>query len=726
MRWMLHGITKIASSKWGAKGFLAGWIVLAVVLTLVAPSAQDHATSVADSGLPDDAQSVIGGQLESDYFDEQEGLPALLVYEKDGSFERGDLDVIGEFTSDVHDQSLDKVEAILPFEHFPDDAQMEFVSEDETTLVIPLFLMNGLESGEVTDTLVKIEELSNQHLSDKGISLYVSGPAGISADATGIFAEANVTLIIISIALIFVLLIVIYRSPILAILPLIGAGIVYQVVDRTLGLAAQSGMEVEAQSLSIMSILLFAALTDYALFIVSRFREELRIRENKFEAMQKAIKEVGVAVFFSGATVIAALLVLFMATFEVYRNFTPVFSIAMVIILLAGITLLPALYVLAGRKAFWPFIPKVDQQPSSSLKVWERISNKVTRKPVISGVLVFVVLLIMATNIFQINFSFNMIKSFPEDMTSRVGIEKLDEKYPPGEFTPTTVIVDTRNGGILDEENIDQLKVALLEQQGVRDIDELEVAEESANLAKFDMWFEKDPYDIQTLNQLETIIENQQELLNSAELSEATLYFIGETAEQVDIKNVNERDLWVVLPLIILVIAGLLLWQTGSIIAPIYMVLTILLSYGASLGISYWIFENILRYENMSYRIPLYTFVFSVALGVDYTIMLVTRIQEEMRRHPIKKAVQLAIQNTGGVISSAGLILAATFAVLMTQPLLELYMFGFTVALGVLLDTFLVRTILVPSIIIKLGKWSFWPRKLHDRNEEKRKDNVAE
>ncbi|WEG19177.1 MMPL family transporter (plasmid) [Alkalihalophilus pseudofirmus] len=707
MKKMVQIISKIITSKWGAKGIIAGWIAIVIILTLVAPPASEHAKSVPVSGLPETAQSVIGNQLESKFYDEQEGTPALFVYTNEGKFGRDELDSVERFTEQVQELGWPEVEAILPFEHVPEEAQSIFLSEDESTLVIPLFLVNGLESSEMSETLSKLEKLSNELLGSTDITLYVSGPAGIAADATGIFANANITLIFISIVLIFVLLIVIYRSPVLALLPLIAAGIVYQVVDRTLGLAGQAGMEIEAQSLSIMSILLFAAITDYALFLTSRFREELQLQENKFIAMQKTVKGVGIAIFFSGATIIGALIVLFLATFQVYRNFAPVFTIAMVIILLAGITLLPAMYLLAGRKAFWPFIPKVEKSNSASLKIWDRISKKVTKKPLVSGLAVLVLFLIMLANVTQVNFSFNLIKSFPEDMPSRIGIELLNEGFLPGEFTPTTAIIDARNTDFVTTERIEKLQAIIADQHGVREVDEIEVSEENEKIVKFDLWFENDPYHINTLNQLEAILNKQQEFLTQVDIPSANMYFIGETAEQVDIKNVNERDLWVLLPLITLVITLLLFWQTKSVIAPLYMVFTILLSYGASLGISYWIFQNLLGHEAISYRIPLYTFVFSVALGVDYSIMLVTRIQEEMRQHSVKKSVQLAIKHTGGVISSAGLILAATFAVLMTQPLLELYMFGFTVALGVLLDTFFVRTILVPAIIIKLDKYSF-------------------
>src|SRR5699024_2870115 len=192
----------------------------------------------------------------------------------------------------------------------------------------------------------------------------------------------------------------------------------------------------------------------------------------------------------------------------------------------------------------------------------------------------------------------------------------------------------------------------------------------------------------------------------------ATLHFAGETAKHADTRAVNDQDTILIVTLITILITILLGFQSRSFIAPLYMMATIILSYFAALGFSIFIFENVFQYDAMSYRILVYSFIFLVALGVDYNIMLISRIKEESRKHPIKKAIELGLARTGGVISSAGIILAATFAVLMTQPILELFMFGFTVAVGVLIDTFLVRTILVPAIMVKLDKWALWPQKV--------------
>lgn len=233
-------------------------------------------------------------------------------------------------------------------------------------------------------------------------------------------------------------------------------------------------------------------------------------------------------------------------------------------------------------------------------------------------------------------------------------------------------------------------------------------------VAKLVLTLKQNPYEVVSLEQMDKLRDKADQIVKDSGLQSvgAKLYFAGETAKTLDIKKTSERDTMLAVILVTIFITILLGVQTRSLIAPLYMISTILLSFLAAMGISLFIFEQFFGYETISYRVPLYTFVFLVALGVDYNIILMSRIKEELRKHPLKKAVVRGLALTGGVISSAGLILAATFGVLTTQPILELFLFGFMVALGILIDTFLVRTILVPALIVLLKRWSFWPKKL--------------
>lgn len=734
MKRFLQWITHLSSSRKGAWITLGIWILVAVLISGVAKTAKTYSTN-GGSGLPNDAASMIAEQNLDQYFQDDRGLPALLVFHRDSKLTENDFSTIGKVTQEIQNQELETIKEVLPFAKLPMTVKQSLLSEDQTTLLVPVMLKTDLEMDEINETVTKINDVSKPLLQNS-LELKITGPAGIASDTIAIFSNADIVLLLSTIGLILVLLIIIYRSPLLAIIPLLAAGIVYQVVDRTLGFFGKLGLEIESQSLSIMSILLFAALTDYALFIFSRFKEELKKEENKYTAMRKAMDQVGEPILFSASTVLAAMLILFSAVYKPYQNFAPVFSIAMVIILLAGVTLIPALFALFGRKAFWPSIPRTGQAEQETKSIWWKLARLVTKKPGILGTSVFILLLIGTFYFTTIQFSFNVINSFPKDMQSRQGYELLEEKFSKGDLAPTTVIVKSKSEAFTNEQ-LDQVRNQLLKQSGVEKVTPEFTQKqpqapshpnksgnssttdnnkaEDGKVAKLSLTFKQSPYDLTSIQQLDDIRAKSKQIIKDSGLNEneVEIHFAGETAKQADIREFNVRDTWVVVILVTLLITLLLGFQTRSVIAPLYMIGTILLSYGASMGISLWIINQWMDITAISYRIPLYTFVFLVALGVDYNIMLMSRIKEEVANSSLEEAVQRGVAMTGGVISSAGLILAATFAVLMTQPILELFLFGFTVALGILIDTFLVRTLLVPSIMLKLGKWSLWPMKIN-------------
>lgn len=726
---IIHKITDFSSSKKGAKLVVLFWIILAVVLSGVTEGAKAYKTGLNTTGLPDDAKSVIASEKVDQYFKEDTGVPALLVFYKEEGLTNEDVKKISSISKTIEDEKLDTVKEVVPVYNLPPQALGQFMSENKKAMILPVILKDELERSVMRDTVKEMNGLVKDELGkNSDITFKTTGPAGIVSDMLSLFASADIVLLLSTVVLIFVLLIIIYRSPILALVPLIAAGIINQVVGQTLGFFGKAGMLIESQSLSIMSILLFAVITDYSLFIVSRFKEELVKEENKFVAMKRAMREVSEVIFFSGSTVLAAMLILFAAIYVPYQNFAPIFSVALVIILLAGLTLLPALFVLFGRKSFWPAIPKVGDKKLEKKGFWDKFAAGVTKHPVTSGLVIVVLLVVFSLNVFNIHYSFNLIKSFPEDMESRVGYELLEENYSPGDLAPTKVIIESNEALTIDQ--IKHVQQELEKQDGVAEVtpafsnpmEEARFKEESMRnndqIAKIELTFEKNPYDLETLAQLNKIRDNEKDIIKKAGLADASLHFAGETATQADTKAASDRDTMVVAILITVLITLLLGFQTKSLIAPIYMMITILFSFFAALGISSFIFDKGFGLDAISYRIPLYSFIFLVALGVDYNIMLISRIKEEVKTHPINEAIEIGLAKTGGVISSAGLILAATFAVLITQPIMELYMFGATVAIGILIDTFLVRTVLVPSIMMKLGKWSLWPQKLEVSKEK--------
>jgi RND superfamily putative drug exporter len=668
------------------------WFAATMMLAIFAPGAKEFESSSIAS-LPDDAKSVIAQAKADQYFEASDGTPAILVFQNpNGAVE---LTELSPFLEQL--EQMKGIQAVVPLLQLPPQAIGSFLSEDESTLILPVTFEPSLETKELKTAQEAINDLN---ANTTGYDLYVTGPAGIAVDTLNLFSRADIVLLLSTVGLILVLLVVIYRSPLLALIPLLAAAFVYEVVNQVLGLMGSAGLFINNQTLSIMTILLFAAVIDYSLFVFSRFREELKRVEDKFEAMRAAMRETGLPVFFSGGTVLAAMLVLFFAEYGDYRNFAPIFATTMLIIMFASITLVPALFTWFGRKSFWPYIPKVGDETVKASSFWSRIGRFVVRKPVLSAAVITVFLAASAANLANLQYEFDTMKSFPKDMPSRVGYELLREKFEKGDLAPTTVIYEASEP--VSEEQRQALADLLLEQPLVSQVGFNGSADEG-KVVQFRLTFDESPYAVETMDALETIIEKSDRLLKSRGL-DGSIYFAGETAAKIDDRSVNNRDLPVIVALEAILILALLIVMTQSVRMPLYMMGTILVSFLAALGLGLLLSSLFFDISTISNRVPVYSFVFLVALGIDYNIILISRFLEERKRNPVGKAVEIAVATTGGVISSAGIILAATFAVLMTQPVEVLFVFGFIVAVGILLDTFLIRGILLPSLLVLFEK----------------------
>ncbi len=710
---IVRKIVRFSSSSKGSKITFLVWLAAIVLITAIAPGSSEYEGNVNEGSVKENKPSEIAHELYEEAFPSDDGLTGLLVFHRDDEITREDRVNITEFSKWLSSEDKPKdIEKALPYHEFPETIQNEMYSEDGTTLLFNFTLREGLESKdahEVIDALVaKAEQLKLD------LEVEVTGPAGIAADTIAIFQNADFVLMIATIVLIFILLIVIYRSPLLAIIPLFIAALVYQVVDRIIGFAGmQEWFVVDGAAVSIMLVLLFAVLTDYSLFIFSRYREKLKKYGSKYRSMSEAMYYVSEPIMFSGGTILLAVLTLFTASFKPYNSFAPVFAIAIVVITLAGLTLIPSLFALVGRRAFWPSIPKQSEESKVEKGLWSKVGKLVMKRPGVTASVLTVVFLIGVINVFSINYSFNLMKSFPEDMSSRKGFELLEDHYSAGQLAPIQVLLQTDDKFELNDELVNDMNDVintLKHKEGIESVlperekmtlEELEsMMSEDERTFHFQLVLEENPYEAEALQVVEELRVDEEKLLEGSSFS--SIHFAGQTAEQLDVRSMNTRDIIVIFSLVTLLITGMLRFQTRSLKMAILMMATILFSYVATLGFGWAIFHYVLGFESISYRLPLYTFVFMVALGIDYNIMLVSRITEEAVHYEWTEAVGRGIALTGGVISSAGIILAATFAVLITQPLQELFLFGLTMALGILLDTFLIRGALLPSLFILL------------------------
>ncbi|WP_445321894.1 MMPL family transporter [Paenibacillus sp. FSL H7-0326] len=648
--------------------------------------------------LPDEAQSIIAEQKLAETFPNEQGAPGILVFHNESG--GIDVDEVRQILSGIISANIEGVDSIVDISALPDQALSGFTSEDGSTMIVPMSLEAGLGNSQYSEINDEAYEIGSEIAKDLDTKFYITGPAGIAGDTVKLFEQADLVLLLATIFIILILLIVIYRSPLLAIIPLLATVIVYQVANQSIALMGAAGLEINNSTTSIVSILLFAAVIDYSLFVFSRYREELNKYESKYTAMQHAMRATGEPVFFAGGTVLAAMLILFFTDFRDYQNFAPVFGLAMFIIMLASVTLVPALFTLFGRKAFWPRAPKIGQEQEIKHGIWGPIAKFVVNKPLLIGGIVAVFMVITALNVFNLRYEFDTVKKFPEDLPSRVGYEIVESKFNKGELAPSTVLLESE--AALSEDQINQFLGKLENYEEISSVRTSGITEDTT-AAKFSVALTMNPYSTEAIDFVEELRSQSEAILNELSL-QGDVYFGGVTAKLVDERTTNNSDIVRVVILETILILVLLIVLTRSLKMSIYMIATILISYVSALGLGLFLVDVLFGYDAISTRVPVYAFIFLVALGIDYNIILISRFLEERKTRKVKDALEVAIRNTGGVISSAGVILAATFAALTTMPIADLFVFGFIVAIGILIDTFLVRGMLLPSLILFFEK----------------------
>lgn len=707
---------------------LAVWIMLAGGLSALWPSVNSMERNNA-ANLDDTQPSVIAEQLAEQEFPSDSGIPALTVWTREGGLTDEDYTGLQELTSFFTEHPVEGLELVLPLNQMPLPALKQQASEDGTTWVLPFFFAKGTEIDVMKDGM---EEIRNQaetifgsnpfeaKLGENGLAARVSGPAGISIDASGLFSSADVSLMIATVLIVLILLLLIYRSPILAFIPLIAVGFAYGVAGPILGKMAEQGwITVDSQAISIMTVLLFGAGTDYCLFLISHFRHLLTEEKDKSKALAAAVKGSSGAIAMSGFTVVIALLVLLLAKYGSVQRFGVPFSLSILIMGIASLTLVPALLAILGRASFFPFIPRTPEmqaeraqrrgkpvrQPKPRTSAgW--IGRTVTKRPWTIFIVALIFLGVLATQATRIEYTVDLLSSFPEDTPSREGFAVIADKFTPGELAPVKLMVDTEGQDI-------DLQTVFSSLPYISQVSEPESGKTNSNIRAVELEFNLNPYSNEAMQHLPELREAAESLLADQGIShpQDKVWISGQTATQYDTEHVNARDTEVIIPIVIGLIALLLLVYLRSIVAMVYLILTVVLSYFAALGIGWVVIHDLMGSAAIQGLIPLYAFVFLVALGEDYNIFLISSIWKKRKVMPLKDAIREGVNETGGVITSAGLILAGTFAVLATLPIQALVQFGIIAAVGVLLDTFIVRPFLVPAITMLLGQAAFWPSK---------------
>jgi RND superfamily putative drug exporter len=669
----------------GAKWFVFGaWLLVFFGLNAanIFEKYSDAEQNRSVDYLPSGAESVeVINTVEE--FPSGERFAAVVVYRRDGGLTAADRVLIAEDRRELAQVAT------------AGQPPPPVVSEDRTTALVSVpFEVTG-EGEIVTRDVDGIREVIAD--TPSGLQVEVTGAAGFAADAIDVFDSINGTLVAATALLVFVLLILIYRSPIFWLIPFFSV-IVAEVSSRGMGyLLSELGVTVTGQTSAILTVLVFGAGTDYALLIVARYREELRRQEDKHDAVATAMASAGPPVVASAATVMVALLCLAVAEVEGTAGLALIGALAIGLSALIMCTLLPALLAMCGRRWFWPRIPHFhDEGADATHGTWRRIAEWVGERP--RPVWVGSTALLVVLSIGWVFFSTNLTtgNQFRDPESSTRGQDLVERAFPAGGSAPSTVVVP-------NPLNVRQVQQALLDRDEVAAVGRVETGEPGA---RFDMTLRDDPYAKSTFAQIPDLRET------AKEAGGEDVLIGGPTAEEHDLRESAARDNKVIVPLVLFVVFLILAALLRAVILPVILIATVVLSYFAAVGVGFFFFEFLFDFPGADPSLPLWTFVFLVALGIDYNIFLLARVREEAQRYGTRPGMVRGLAVTGGVITSAGIVLAGTFSVLASLPLVFLTELGFIIAFGVLLDTFLVRSLLVPALVFDIGPRVWWPSTL--------------
>jgi putative drug exporter of the RND superfamily len=673
-------------------GRRAKWVIAAIWLLAMSGSiAADLPAKFAaaeenesTSFLPGDAESTKALQI-TERFQGGEVAPLVVVYRREGGLTAADRRRIAEDRAALNRLRL--------------RATTQFgsprPSPDGTAAIVQA---NITGDGEA-DTILDPVEAVRERVSDPGggLEAKVTGPAGYAADQIKVFEGINGALLGAGLLLVLVLLALIYRSPVFLWIPLL-AIIFAELATRALGYGlTEAGVTVNGQSSAILSILVLGVGTDYALLLVARYREELRNHEDKHEAMALALRTAGPAIFASGMTVIAALLCLTLADVNGTSGLGPVGALGVAVAMLAMLTLLPAWLVIWGRRAFWPRVPRFGTEGADETHgAWRRVGDRVARSPRRVWVGTVALLLVLALGLLNFDDGLTSGNGFRDDVEAVAGQQLLAKSFPSGANAPTDIVVR-------DPARVGAVTRAVAAVPGVDDVRTVQRRDEGVLLAAV---LEPDPFSTEAFE----LIPDIRAAARRAG-GEGTLVG-GGTAVEYDLRAAAARDNRVIVPVALVVVALILVALLRALVAPLILIATVILSYAAALGVGAVVFDVVFGFPGSDPGLPLFAFIFLVALGIDYNIFLMARVREETLRHGTREGMLRGLAVTGAVITSAGVVLAGVFAVLGILPLVFLTEIGFVVAFGVLLDTFLVRSVLVPALTFEIGPRIWLPSRL--------------
>ncbi len=661
---------------------LVAWLVVVGVSSTFAAKLADVQNNEASSWLPASAESTKALEKLGP-FQDPNAIPTIVVYEREGGLTQDDLAA-----------ATAQVEELAALEGVEGEVIGPIPSEDGVVAQTMVTFNLGSEGWNLLpDTADDIREIA----AIDGVNVYVAGAGGQAADAAEAFGGIDTTLLGATLGIVILILLFTYRSPILWLLPIISAVVALFTSQAVVYfLAKYADLTVNGQSYAILTILVIGAGTDYALLLVARYREELRRHEDRHEAMAFALHRAAPAITASAATVVVGMLCLTLAEMNSTAGLGPVAAVGIAVTYLVMVTLLPALLVITGRWIFWPKRPAFGSPEPTESGFWAKVAAWIKPQPRRVWVGTTLILAVCCLGLFALD-------------TSGLSTEDTYTK----EFQSITGQKVLVAHGLVDQSNT--VMVVANEEQGaavaeaMTGVDGLEAPSEPVSAGGVSFIQAVIDNDVSSPEAFATV-EATRDAVHAVDGADALVG--GGSAFYLDTKEASSRDNKVIIPVILLAVLLILMLLLRAVLSPVLLVLTVVLSFGAALGISALLFKYVFDFAGSDPSFPLFAFVFLVALGIDYNIFLMTRVREETLHRGTREGSVVALTSTGGVITSAGLVLAATFLVLGTIPVVFLAELGVAVALGVMLDTLVVRSVLVTALNIDLGGKIWWPSKL--------------
>ncbi|HSI80511.1 MAG TPA: MMPL family transporter [Solirubrobacterales bacterium] len=765
---MVGRVSRLVAGRRSRWVVIAIWAVLAAALAPLQPRLLDEAADESETFLVEGSESAEVDRVLDERFPVGREVVTAIVYVRTEAADDGFLAEQDERITDdavaICGSGIPTLRAVFAATGIPAcdhrDISLDIgpetppspVSDDQQVAITSVLTDDDDTEAVVRDVAAIREIVERSDAPDDGVAVHVSGPGGIDADRAEAVAGIDRTLLAITAVLIAVILLAVYRSPLVAAVPLAVVAAAYLVAaGLTWALVSVGATTISGQTTAILIVLMFGAGTDYCLLILARFRDELRAGADPAAAMAAAAERTGTAILSAGAIVAGVMLLLGLADFNATREMGPILALGMVVMVIAGLTLLPAMLAAVGRAVFWPGArpePAAAEARGSAETaalrndgVWARAARLVERRPAPVAIAVTAVLALGALGNLGGRETLDFTEAFRDDPDSVEGVAAIREHFAPGRAAPLDIVVTEHLSGdvIVALDTLPEVAEVIWsgaalppeEPQAPEEVDPAQTSSAvvlashpsgsqgpslaTEPLVKADLILALDPFSQQAADFVprlrEQIHRNLDEALALREDTTTGIAILGGPAAEIhDAEQAIERDTWIIVPLALLLVFAVLVALLRAILAPLYLIATVVLSFLFALGVGSLFFTHVMGQPGSDPSLTIFAFIFLVGLGVDYNIFLVGRIQEERSRGlATRPAVLAGLARTGGVITSAGLILAGTFSALMALTFEALFQFGFVIALGLLVDTFLVRALLVPSVAYLLGDRNWWP-----------------